>query len=391
MPTEYPSPEQVRAFVSSAPRKPQAATWSHKDQVRGICDGLLRAYGLKQGQALHPLAEARLALEGEGFSIIDAAESCLELSHGPGAVAPRGGGADGFNTVVLALATSDYPAITQETHAGIAAARQSELLEQILALTHRLEVKDYRAASYSMVDLEGLPTPGPNTTDRYHFCNVVMTGEPVQVHTLNAKILVSRQALTNDDKNYIRSAISAFLAASHRNEMRLLINLLESEADLQDGTPLFDASKSNAVTADLDAAGLGTAFAALRAQPSESGEPIGAAAHALLVHSDDEVDALRLVQGLPVARQPVVIGTSLLTNADSWYVFGDPAIYPVIGRVLMDGGDPSGVFVGGFDDATYRDEMTGETMSYNGAAIPCSHTVGFSVLSRVGAIKLSKS
>lgn len=390
MTTEYPSHEQIHAYATGAQRKPQGQAWSQKDQAAGIRDSLMRSFGLKRGAALHPLAEARLALESEGFSIVAAAEACIELTHGIGAVPPRSGGADGFQSTLVALATTDFPEITRQTHAGIAAARQTELLEQILALSHRLTVRDYRGVGYSMLDLEGLPPPGPCTTDRYHFCNVRISGEPIQVHTLNAKILVSRQALTNDDKNYIRSAIAAFLAAAHRNEMRMLVALLESTANLQDGVPLFHASKGNTATADLDAAGLGTAFAALRGQPSESGEPIGAKAHALLVHSDDEVAALRLVQALPVARQPVVIASSLLTDSSVWYAFANPEIYPVIGRVLMEGGDPSGVFVGGFDDATYRDENTGKTMSYSGVAIPCSHSVGHSILSRVGGIKLSK-
>lgn len=364
--------------------------FSVQDHRTAAAEALAISYGVPiDARERHPLTDAVLR-DGSPFGILDAAETAIDLAYGEGAIPPRDG-SDGFNTIVRAMSTADLPAIIEQTIRGIARERQSEELDAILALTSQMELPNYHAQSYSVVDLEGLPAPGELTGNQYHFANVKITGETIQVYSLFARILVSRQALVNDDRGFVRSAVNAFLSSAARNELGMIVNLIQSTANLHDGAPLFHANTANLAVAPLDATGLGTAISTLRKQPTESGEPCGAQARALLVHSDDEVAALRLMETLPIDRRPVVVSTSRLATAASWYVLANPETFPVIGRSRMLGAELSGVGFGGFEPAIRRDPSTGKMESYPGLALPASHSIGYNVLSRIGIVKLTKT
>lgn len=365
-------------------KRASSGEFSRADHREAMVHALQKSFGLPV-RNIHPIAQGVLA--GGDYTILDAAESALDLQFGR--IPERSG--DGFNTLVQALGTADLPAVIQETANGIARERRSDLLPSILALTHQLEVRNYNAESYSFVDLENLPAPSAGTMGEYTFANVRVTGEAIQAFSTFARILVSRQALTNDDRNYIRAAVNAFVAAAHRNEMSMIVSLIESTSNLNDGTPLFHADTANLAVAPLDATGLGTAFSTLRSQATESGDATDATPKTMLVHSDDEAAALALTETLPEGRKPQVVATSRLSNSDSWYLFADAELYPVIGRVRIEGGDLSAVSFDGFEPATRRDPETGEQHDFNGVALPATHSVGFNVLSRVGAVKLTKT
>ena len=103
---------------------------------------------------------------------------------------------------------------------GISQQRRSEALADIVALTMQIEAADYRPESYSFVDLEDLPAPSAATTSgNFHLASVKSAGESYQVFSNFTKILVTRQALVNDDRGFVRAAVNAFTAHAHRNEM----------------------------------------------------------------------------------------------------------------------------------------------------------------------------
>lgn len=370
-----------------APR-PHATPQPSPADVRQIsAHALLYAHGVKV-RAMHPSAE-HLVRGGKSYSILDAAEAAIELHGGPGAIPGRGQG-DGYSTIVQAMSTADFPAIISTTLRGLTQERRSEALQDILALTAQIEAASYKPESYSFVDLEDMPAPSAATTEDFHFANVAASGEDVRLYSLFTKILVTRQALTNDDRGFVRAAIAAFTAHAHRNEMQTIAGLIESTDTLSDGTALFDAGESNLVTATLDAAGLGTAYSTLRAQPTESGDVSDAAPAIMLVHSDDEFAALALTETLPADRRPRVVATANLSDATVWYLLGNPATHPVIARTRLDGSDVSAVNFGGFEPAIWQDRDR-KTHSYPGVVIPATHSVGFNVVSRIGAIKCSKT
>ena len=72
-------------------------------------------------------------------------------------------------------------------------------------------------------------------------------------------------------------------------------------------------------------------------------------------------------------------------------MFASPITHPAIGRVRMVGAPESAVTFGGMVDATQRDPVTGEIREYPGVALEATHNVGYSVLSRIGVVKCSKT
>ena len=383
--SEWRENEALKAELNAlAIRQGRAPSWPLEDQREALRDAFAAGFLHRPGRDPHPLASEYL--KAGPMSYVRLAEQCLALAGHR--VAADG---DGFNAIRAALRTADFPSIIEETARGLAEARQSTQLADLLALTAQLEVPTYAAQSYSMVDLDNLPAPGATTLANYVFPTVKLTGEPIQTFGVLAKILITRQALTNDDRNLVRAAVNAFLAAAHRNEMKTLAALLEANATLEDGTALFATAKGNLVTAALDSGGLASAFAALRETPVESGDPADAACSAILVHSDDEVGTLELVEALPEPRRPRVVATANLATAGAWYVFASPITHPAIGRVRMVGAPESAVTFGGMVDATQRDPVTGEIREYPGVALEATHNVGYSVLSRIGVVKCSKT
>ncbi len=375
--SEYPLPSYIRK---------KAPSFSREDHREALTHAMMESFGLPVTSP-HPLATA-LTKDGHNeLTFLDLAASSMELAFGR---VPEITG-DGFGVIVQALSTPDLPAVIEETARGISRDRKSDLLDSILALSHQAEVRDYRAESYSMVDLDGLQAPDATTMADYTFAHVKVNGEAINAYSLFCRILISRQCLVNDDRNYVKAAINAFLASAHRNEMDMIVIAIETNANLADGSPLFHGDTGNLTVAALDAAGLGTAFSTLRAQPTESGDKSDATPHAMLVHSDDEVAALALVETLPDARRPQVVSTSRLANSDAWYLFANPELYPVIGRVRLEGSNPNAVSFAGFEEAVMRDPETGGNIAFNGVALPATHSVGFNVLSRIGACKFTKS
>lgn len=351
------------------PRQKTSA-FSAADHIEAAQHALAHSYGVPVRNP-HPIAEGLIA-SAEPFSLSDAAEVALEMSgHALQA------GADPYRIVAAGLNTADFPALLEQTWRGVSESRRSPQLEKALALTHQTEVRDYKAASYSMVDLAGMPAPSQDTTRTYQYADVIPAGEMVQAWSNFVRIPISIQALQNDDRGLFRSAISAFLRASHAAELRALVAMLEANANLSDGAALFVNGTNDITTgAAPSEATLQTAYAALRSMPTEGGDESDADPAVLFVPSSLEVTALQLMRTLPADQRPRVVASSLLSG-DHWYVLADPATFPVLGRVRLEGAPLSAVSFGALE---LNDESPG-------MYLPCTHTVGFNVLSRVGIVR----
>lgn len=333
---------------------------------------------------LPPLA--REVLAAGPFGLRDLAESIVEFRMGPGAV--RGG--DGFNTVISALSTADFPSVVQEVAQAIAQERRSGILADLLAVTAPVEVADYREGAFATVDLGDIPHPSASTASRYYALTPRMAAERVQVFSTFCRLLQSRQVITNDDAGFLPAALAAFALAAHRGELRHLARLLEANAAVEDGTALFHADRGNLTVGALDAGGLAAGFAALRKQPSESGLAACAPCAAIMAHPDDEVGFLRLFEDLPESARPRLVVNPFLASNGAWYAFAPPSDFPTIGRVRLRGSDPSAISVGIPGPAVWED-ADGTVHEYPGLAYDVTHSVGYAVLSPVGIVKLSKT
>lgn len=335
---------------------------------------------------IEPLARGVLAEGPMGINAL--AREILAIRHGPGAVDPL---SSARTTITAALTTSDFPEAIERTARGLARARRTELLEDLLASTAPIIARDYRGTSFSLVDVGTAPLPSAATMSDFWAIRPRLTGEVVQLHSAFAKLLVSLQVVENDDRNFLPSAIAAFVDACHRTELKAIAELLETNPTMADGVELFAAARGNVVTGTkslilgtgLLAAGMRT----LRKQPTESGEPLGARLAIVIAHPDDEAILAGLLQAMPEAMRPRLIFLPLATSTH-WYGLADPRLAPVLGRVLLDGADPAGVSFTGTSPASYR-EPSGKIVDFPGFSIDASHTVGLVALSAVGAVRMS--
>ena len=355
-------------------RKPAASPFRAEDHIEATKHMLADAFGVPV-KLPHPIAAATLR-EGPPFTLNDAAETALEMAG-----YPLKAGEDPYREILAAsMNTSTFPAIIEETWRGVARARRSPLLDKLLLLTHQLQVRDYKAQSFSMVDLAGMPAPGESTMGEWTDVVPRVTGETIQAFSLFARISISVQALVDDDRNLFRSAIAAFLRSAHSAELQKLTSMITANANLRDdNSPLFHEDHGNALTGL--APSLTTyeaAVKALRDQRTEGGDKTDADPHVILTPAEWEMQALELVKKLPMDYRPQVVATSHLP-ASAWYVMADPELFPVFGRVRREGAELSAVSFGPF-------EVNENTP---GVYVPATHSVGYSVLSRVGAVRVT--
>lgn len=290
--------------------------------------------------------------------------------------------------VAFAATVPQFPSALIDTARAVLAARPNTLLSDVRALSADVRVANYNSQAFAFADIQlGLPDAESGS----RFLGVVprFSAQHVQVFSTFGKLVLSVQSLANDDVNLLPSLVVAFAAAAARAEAKGLAALLEANV-LPDGAALFAAGNSNVGIGAITQSGLGIASSLLRSQPTEIGERSGAQLAAILVHSDDEIAALALVDSLPPSRQPLVIASPYLSTSANWYAFASPATHPALGRVLMVGADPSGISFSGIGPASWLD-AAGKTTDFPGAAVDATHTVGLTALAPIGVVRLSKT
>lgn len=289
--------------------------------------------------------------------------------------------------VALATASAHYPTAVTEAARAVLNARPSPFLPDLLAVAADVRVQTYAEEGFGLVDID-LSAPDANSGQLFTAITPHMLAQAAQTFSTFGKLILTIQALANDDANFLPSAVTAFATAAHRGEMEKIAALLEANI-LPDGAALFDAGNSNVGTGAVTAAGLGVGMALLRAQPTEAGKPAGAPVRALMVHPDQEASWLAVIESLPAERRPRLVVNPFLTGTD-WYAFSDPLAFPALARVLLVSADQSGVSVSGTSPASWEDEER-KVHDIPGIAVDVTHTVGLMAVSAVGVAKLSLS
>lgn len=118
-------------------------------------------------------------------------------------------------------------------------------------------------------------------------------GETMHLETFARGMTVSRNLLINDDLHLLSDMTAAFGEAAAQTEADILVNLLLSNPDLSDGTPVFDASRGNIMTAGAVAqASLDEARQAMRTRKGLDDKTlINATPRYVLVGADRETEA----------------------------------------------------------------------------------------------------
>lgn len=173
------------------------------------------------------------------------------------------------------------------------------------------------------------------------------TGEDLAIASYGRGISVSFQLLVNDDLNAIDRSVRDIGFATAELKAKLIIAALS--AKLRDGNPVFHAAHGNLASPGgaISVASVSAARLAMRNQTALDGlTRLGIPPKFILVPNELETPAGNLVAPLnptqldavnPFAGKLDVLVEPRFTDPAAWMLFADPALYPVVRFLTLQG------------------------------------------------------
>lgn len=209
------------------------------------------------------------------------------------------------------------------------------------------QVSDFRSHDrIAGSEAEDLLDLGPGGTGPYQDSALSEQKYSIRANTKGRAFSVTRQAIVNDDLNFLTQQPARFGRSAARTLAQdVVVNTIEANTAAYDGTALFHASHGNLLTggsSGLTAANINTARVAISRAEFE-GQRMNLAARHLVVPPELEATARVILESESIPQPGTGIGdmnylrNSLnlivdpyLTSATAWYVFADPADVPVV-------------------------------------------------------------
>lgn len=265
-----------------------------------------------------------------GDSLLDMARDSLTRSG----VTTRGMAPDEV-FIRAAHGTSDFPLVVSNALNKVAAESYKAAECPLKQLARQRVLRDFKPSTSirlgEMGRLEEIAESGEIThTSRAE------NGESMSLKTYARGITVSRNLLINDDLNLLGDLTAAFGQAAAQTESDLMVDLLTSNPNLSDGTPVFDVSRGNVASpgGNLSSSNLDEARQAMRGYKGPDGKTlISVTPKYLVVGPELETTAEMLLTSIYAATTADVNPwTSKLTliveprlTGEGWYVMADPA------------------------------------------------------------------
>lgn len=269
-------------------------------------------------------------------------ESLLDMARGSlsrAGVSTRGMSPDETFTRAAEHTTSDFPNLVSNAMGKTALASYQAAQSPLKMLGRQRSLSNFKSATAirlgEMGRLEELSESGEITaTSRAE------NGESMHLKTYARGLSVSRQLLIDDDLGMLGDMTAAFGEAAAQTEADILVDLITSNPNLSDGTPVFDASRGNiagtglALGATGDMAAIEDARKAMRATKGLDGKTlVNVTPKYLLVGPELESQAERLLASIyPAVTDDANVFASKLSllvepriTDSRWFVFADPA------------------------------------------------------------------
>jgi HK97 family phage prohead protease len=270
------------------------------------------------------------------------AESMLDMTRGAltrAGQSVRGLSADEVFTRA-AHTTSDFPLVVSNAMNKVALDSYAAAASPLKALARQRTLPNFKASTSIRLGevgrLEPLAENGEITaTSRAE------NGESFNLRTFARRIDVTRELLINDDLGLLGDLTRAFGEAAAATEADIMVNLLLSNPNLSDGTPVFHSTRGNVGTADAnpDVASLDAARKAMRAVKGLDGKTLVAVTPKyLLVGPELETTAEAFLASIyaaatedvnPFSGKLTLMVEPRITD-DRWFVFADPARLPCL-------------------------------------------------------------
>ena len=234
-----------------------------------------------------------------------------------------------------ALGTSDFGVLLGTALAAPVVARYDEAVEELNRFVYDLPVRSFRPVQLAQVDVgdafdeisEGgeLLHPAPVTTT---------TQSTAQLGAWGANLVISRQAIVNDDLGVIEGLVAQVGQHCARLEYQQLAELLNTNGNLADSAALFTGT--NDVAGGVSVTGLDNASGGLRQQVGGGNAYANHRLGAVLVPPGKEITARTLAGALYGGP-----GSELYVAANAWlgasyyYAFSTPPV--AIARLVLQG------------------------------------------------------
>lgn len=235
-------------------------------------------------------------------------------------------------------------------------------------------VQDFQPAELPALDTDiSLELLAENAEIMHGYAFLTAGAAQVRLNTFGRAIVISRQAIINDQTDAIGKIFASLGLSGARLEARMVAAALESNPVLDDGAVVFHADYQNILASNLTGPNLGLAMALLRTQTTAAGNKADLAAKHLIVSPEDEYMARQLIleSGLDVQ-----VSVLAYLPSGRWFLTADPAISPTIGVLRLLGAK-----------TPLRVEQKRRMVEVDGAAVKVVADLGACLLSRTGIVR----
>lgn len=284
----------------------------------------------------HRLAPGRVKLEGRasqyrGLAVIDMVAELAAARGGRLAIRDRAALAE------RALTASDFPALLADASNKALLAAYEAAAPTYRRWAAQRPFSDFKPHTFLRVgDFPAFQSTAETGELRYG--SLSENKETVKPNQLDTGIIISRQALANDDLSALGDFSTMIAARAAADENSKAYAVLAA-AILADGKALFHADHGNLASSGSSiASGLDAAVAALRAMKGLDGLPLNIAPRFLIVGPAREAAARRAVAEITPAKSEdvnpwstafeVIVDAGVPGNA--WHLAADPAAVPSI-------------------------------------------------------------
>lgn len=212
-------------------------------------------------------------------------------------------------------------------------------------------LSDFRAATRVAV-AGNLALEKVNEFGEFKRGKISDAGETIQLATYGKVVGVTRQAVINDDLDFLSRIPAMYGRAAADFESDTVYAILKGNANMADGNPLFHSSHGNLGTAGgITETTLDEATQGMRKQKDFGGnnQPLNLVAKTMIVSSARELQARKLLSALLVATKSadvnvfsnaydLVVEPRLdLTNPLEWFLAADPAQIDTVEYAYLEG------------------------------------------------------
>jgi ATP-dependent protease ClpP protease subunit len=329
--------------------------------------------------AVNPLsANAR---DFRGLTLVEMIKASLEIDgHSIRGKSP---------TEIVAMGmhhSSDFPLLLDNVANKILRAAYQNAPSTFKLIAAQSSARDFKPKSSIQIgsgsDLDLIGESG-----EYKYGNVAESGETYKLETYGKIFRFSRQMLINDDLDSLNRFMARIGDLAGRKENSIVWGLIKANPNLSDGIAMFstNVARANQFSGTLDETALSNGRKLMRQQKGLQGEPISVSPKFLVVNSERETAAEKLLAQVqpnqtssvnPFANKMTPVVEPLLDGValNPYYFFADPVAMPCVEYCYLEG-----------ESSVYTE--TQWAFESDGIAMKTRHDFGAGLIEGRGAVK----